>query len=92
MEDPRDSIPLPPILIAPRFLKGTSWFKELAKRVPIGREVDTYHRGRIRKGMITSLAPKATISHRKLYIWVEFSDPDLVGTMYQNKLSPLNQL
>jgi len=91
MKGPWEYVPIPP---APpgKFLADTPWAMELKSKLPIGREVEVYHRGRIRKGRIEALAPKATISHQKVYVWVKFDDPDIVGTVYGSKLAPLDQL
>jgi len=89
MEDLKDLIPAPPYPPI-KIVRESSWFKKLESKIPKGLQVRTFHRGQVRVGNITGLAPKATISHREPYVWVSF--PELKGTMYSSKLASLRSL
>ena len=90
MKGPWEFIPIPP---APfNFGKTSGWAEKVERALPIGREVEVYHRGMMRRGRISGLAPKATINRRSIWVWVKFSDPELVSTMYESKLEPLSRL
>jgi len=89
MENLKDYIPAPPYPPL-RLVREAPWFKRLESRIPKGLEVKAFHRGQVRPGTITGIAPKATLSRREPYVWVSF--PELEGTYYHNKLVPLRDL
>ena len=65
----------------------SQWLDDLEKKLPIGVQVQTYHRGKHRVGNLEKLARKASTSHGEAYVWVTF--PELMGDYYYRKLMRL---
>lgn len=55
------------------------------EKFKVGDKVKTFYQGKIREGVVQKFAPKASLSKKQPWWWIQFED-ELKGTYYGRKL------